>query len=387
MNKQIFLALLGLSMLLPSISQAQSAPFEYSGWIPYWRIDEGIADATANLNKLKEINPFGLSITNDGALYDGSLHLEESRWQELQAAAKAKKIRYIPTIMWSDGEAMHNILSDPFSRGQLVDQIVANVYEYGWSGIDLDFEGKKAETKDYFSAFLRELYPKMGNKWVMCTIEARTPLERRYDNIPDDIEYANDYVEINKYCDRVRIMTYDQQRADLTANRAGTNPYIPIADPKWVESVVTLAKKNIPARKLVIGVATYGYEWDATPLSSGFSYQKLWAFNPKYATDLALKMGLTTQRNRAGEMSFSYIDFMPTTVAPAEVESNPPNSLSSLSPAQSISTLPWSFRVVWWSDAESIRQKVALAKKLGVRGIAIFKIDGGEDPKIWEVLK
>ncbi len=40
-----------------------------------------------------------------------------------------------------------------------------------------------------------------------------------------------------------------------------------------------------------------------------------------------------------------------------------------------------------WPDAASIAQKVALAKQLGVRGIAIFKLDGGEDPNMWSVLK
>jgi spore germination protein YaaH len=46
-----------------------------------------------------------------------------------------------------------------------------------------------------------------------------------------------------------------------------------------------------------------------------------------------------------------------------------------------------SFRMMTWSDAESIRQKVELAKRLGVRGVSVFKIDGGYDPGLWEVLK
>jgi spore germination protein YaaH len=29
---------------------------------------------------------------------------------------------------------------------------------------------------------------------------------------------------------------------------------------------------------------------------------------------------------------------------------------------------------------------VELAKRLGVRGISIFKLDGGQDPDIWNVL-
>jgi len=40
-----------------------------------------------------------------------------------------------------------------------------------------------------------------------------------------------------------------------------------------------------------------------------------------------------------------------------------------------------------WSDAEAIAEKVELARKLGVRGVAVFKFDGGEDPEMWEILK
>ena len=44
-------------------------------------------------------------------------------------------------------------------------------------------------------------------------------------------------------------------------------------------------------------------------------------------------------------------------------------------------------RVMVWSDAAAIEEKVALAERLGLAGIAIFKVDGGEDPELWEMLK
>jgi hypothetical protein len=45
------------------------------------------------------------------------------------------------------------------------------------------------------------------------------------------------------------------------------------------------------------------------------------------------------------------------------------------------------FRLVDWPDAQSIAGKIELAQILGVRGVSIFKLDGGEDQTIWSVLQ
>jgi len=45
------------------------------------------------------------------------------------------------------------------------------------------------------------------------------------------------------------------------------------------------------------------------------------------------------------------------------------------------------FNLLDWSDAQSVTDKIALAKALGVRGVALFEFDGGEDPAIWTVLQ
>ena len=390
--RRVFL-IVALTFALAPMS-ASAAAFEYSGWLPYWREASSTLDVLPHLSQLTEINPFGYIVQPDGTVMD-AMGIADEPWKSLIIAAKAKKVRVIPTVMWSDTEAIHRILSNTESRIKLEDDITALAFNEGFDGIDIDFEGKLAEDKQYFSTFLRGLYQRMGKKWVMCTIESRTPLSSRYLGTPpkDAGIYSNDWVQINKYCDRVRFMTYDQETIDQKLNAAALSaPYVPVADVKWVEKAIRLAMQTIPKHKIVIGIATYGYEWEVTPLTqSGYRYDKLWAFNPRYATELATRIGSKIQRNSAGELSFSYIPQIqlppPPKVDQQLSDTTPiPAPLQSGTPAAVVLATA-SYNIVWWSDAQAIKQKIDLAKRLGVRGVAVFKLDGGEDPLMWQYFK
>jgi len=311
------------------------------------------------------------TVKEDGSLNQAS-SITSQEWVDLHNKAKELNVRFVPTIMWSGADAMHATLSDPAKRAAHIQAIAQEVFRYNLDGIDIDYEGKYAKTRVYFSQFLKELEEAIGyNKWIMCTIESRTPLDSRYsspESIPKDIEYANDFTEINKYCDRVRIMAYDQERVDLKLANANAHPYVPVADVQWVEKTMRLIMQEVSPEKLSIGVPTYGYEWDMFTAFDGSGqtqYSKLWAFNPGYATEVAGKLNLTPVRNSAGEMMLTY---------PASQSPDP------------VIPLPSATRVMTWSDAEAIKAKVDLAKRLGLRGVSVFKIDGGQDPAMYSML-
>jgi len=379
---------------LDKLTPKATGAFETGGWIPYWRAATGTRDAQPHFSQLTTVMPFAYSVRSDGTLSD-TLNINEEPWKSFIASAKAAKVRVIPSIMWGNGDSIHRILSNSATRIALEDEIAKVVKDNGFDGIDIDFEAKKHETINYFSTFLKGLYQRMGDKWVYCTVEARMPLENRYlpgQTIPPDAtDRANDYVEMAKYCDRVEIMAYDQGTIDQRFNAARPAPYAPVADPGWVENLVLLAAQTIPRNKLLIGIPTYGYEYTVTPLASGgYQYQVLWPFNPGYATDIATRLGITPTRNSGGELGFTYD---PARLPPAPTEGNSTatqqHALASTSVAQNPSSQVDSskpFNFVTWSDAQAIADKVALAKRLGVRGIAIFKIDGGEDPGMWNVI-
>ncbi len=373
----------------------KTRPLEISGWIPYWRKASGTADVIPNLQKLTSVMPFGYSLKSDGTLAD-TAKLTEEPWISFVAEAKKNKVLVVPSVMSGSGDLIHEILSDKTKRIALEDEITKIVKDNGFDGIDIDFEAKHSKTIDYFSTFLKGLDMRMGKKVIYCTIEARMPLDHRFSlgaKLPEGAtDYANDYKELNKYCDRVEIMAYDQGRVDVLLNSNQPHPYAPVSDVRWVEALVSMAVKDISKNKIIIGIPTYGYEYKvALTGTSTYSYQLQWPFNLKYATDIATKLGITPTRTGSNEIGFTYNPALLNDVAPTGTDFTLIHTSTSVEIiSSSIEPNPiviQIFNYLSWSDAQAVADKVALARKLGVKGVAVFKFDGGEDQQIWDVLR
>ena len=377
-----------------SIGPKWTGPLEFSGWMPDWRAQQSVDDVTPHLSQLTSVMPFGYKVNFEGQVV-GDFFPTIEPWKSFIAKAKAQGVRVVPSVVIGDGPTNHEVLSNTTKRKALVTELVNIVKANGFDGIDIDFEAKQAQTRPYFSTFLKELYAAMGQKWVYCTIESRSPLNHRYlpgQTIPpDSLDYANDYSAMNKYCDRVEIMAYDQGIVDRLLNSARSAPYAPVADPGWTGAMIELAAQSIEKKKLILGVAAYGYEYKVTPQGGGsFDYQSLWAFNPGYALDVAKKLGITPKRTSANEMGFTY--------DPAKLEGAPTGNGATKTQSKQLqdgatqnlgSQLSGNkpFNYVTWSDAIAIKDKIDQAREYGLRGVAVFSMGGAEDQAMWGILK
>ncbi len=376
-----------------SIGAKWTGPLEFSGWVPDWRAQQGVEDVTPHLSQLKSVMPFGYKVNAQGQVVGDFMPTLEP-WKSFITNAKAAGVRVVPSVVMGDGPTIHAVLSNTTMRIALEDEIANIVKANGFDGIDIDFEAKQAQTRDYFSTFLKGLYARMGDKFVYCTIESRSPLNHRYlagETIPpDSLDYANDYSQMNKYCDRVEIMAYDQGIVDRLLDTARSAPYAPVADPGWTGAMIELIAQSIEKKKLILGVAAYGYEYQVTPKGGGgFDYQMLWAFNPNYATDLAKKLGITPKRTSANEIGFTYdptlLSDTPTGDEKTETQQDPTSGTTQNLGSQVAGSKP--FNYVTWSDAIAIKDKIDQAREYGLRGVAVFSLGGAEDPNMWSILK
>lgn len=331
-----------------------------SGWLPYWKKTEGVDSLETNLNFFDEINPFAYGVDGNGNLQD-TMQIKNAPWQKLRVEANKENVKIIPTIIWADDLAMHKIFSDSKMEDAHIENIMKMLEINDFSGVDIDYEGKNVADKEAFSVFLEKLHQKLQaqKKSLSCTVEARTQ-----DETPKSLvgtramSFANDFSALNNFCDIVRLMAYDQMFQIYRSNIFEKNDSVPLvanADNQWTQSVVDYALRYISADKILLGIPTYGWEFRFAKIDSGYRYTRIKSVSYEEAIEKMKSAGVT-QKRVFGELSFVY-------------------------------TIGDSNHIITYEDAETIRQKIELAKKNKLKGVSFFKLDGLTDPEIFSVIK
>ncbi len=375
-----------VSVFAATSAVSAKTPFHYGVWLPYWQSQSGAQNISQNLSQLDEVSPFSYEIGAGGTLID-DLNIGNGSWTPWFSAVRELGIKIIPTIAWFDGGGIYNMLSNTRTRQAEEDRIAALVKSQNFDGIDIDFESMTEATRSYYSLFIEGLAMRLHpqKKMLTCTVIARTPPAELYQTIPNNIVYPENYPLLNQYCDEVRVMAYDQDTIDLTLNssKGNGNFYAPVADPAWVASVLKETLQWISPKKVMLGVPTYGYEYEVSWTSGVTTYQRVRAFDFMTAMDRADSLGIQPTRNNADELGFTYTSSTYIAEPPILVSTvwSAQPALLANPPANATTTF-----FVTFPDSQSILDEINLAKKDGLRGVMLFKADGDIDPMTWQYM-
>jgi spore germination protein YaaH len=301
--------------------------------------EKGWNDLTFGFPSLKKLYkdisvlmPYWYTVNTDGSLKVSAVGLEP---EVIKFMREHPEIKLLPLV--NKDPSSQVVLTDPTTRKTAVDNIVKTVKENNFNGVNIDFELLPANNRDDLTVFIRDLAQQLHSQNKMVSASVMPKLDGL-----EEIGAAYDYGALGKLCDFVTIMTYDKHSAG--SKPGSVSPY------KWVEKNIKEALKYIPADKLVVCIGAYGYDWPVPTVGE-----------TKY-----IGMREAQQRADSHKAKVRWDD-----------------------ESQSAFFFYWDGGVkheVWFENGFSITRKVRLAKKYGIRGVAIWRM-GFEDEQYWVKLR
>lgn len=252
----------------------------------------------------------------------------------LESEAKERNIPIAPVLTdESDSVRVQRLLNNKEIQNKFIDDLVAEAKNNNFSGWSLDIENLKSSDRQAFSQFIKNAYTKLhANDLKLYVIVYAKEEGEKYDPA-----LAHDYKTLARYADEIQIMAYNYNN-DLT----GPGGQAPL---DWYRKVLGNAVKTIPREKILIGLSTHGYDWNGDEVT-GLTYPEV--------------IELLKKNN-------------------AQAIYNPQQSAQVAKFTDAKGTM----HEVWFEDAETVTEKMKIARdEFGINKFAFWRTSA-EDPMLW----
>lgn len=329
-------------------------------------VTDGQASVLANLDYIDEVCPswYAPAFAADGTV---TMQPQATAVEDLDfiAACHAAGVatrpviaNYYPGVTASgndwDWGPVSTVLNNSTLRDTLIDNIVDLVVTKGFSGIDVDFEHPnrvgatntntsefKSADRDVFADFIELLAAALHA--VDRTVAVTWPAKQSLSN-----QDAWDHYRLGQAADQCRIMIYDDYGY-------GTTPFPP-GGIAWWEAAASFTAGQIPAEKLVLGAANYGFIWTK---ATGAAWDSTTTANPVDTVWTELQTifaGVTeTLSTEDGMRKATWVDGA-------------------------------NDKLAYYEDASTLAAKAAVAKKFNAAGIHYWRA-GHEDPASYSTVE
>ena len=297
----------------------------YVNWSPssFTSLEQNIARLNMVLPEWFFLDPDADTLT---------VHIDQKA-QEVMAKAGVKVLPLLTNNIKGvfRGDIVHRILNSPEKRDRLINDIIKFLEFYKLDGINIDFEDLLEKKNEVLVQFQKSLYEKMHAKGLLVSQDV-TPFNQDYN-----------FKELSNYNDYIILMAYDQYSD-------GTGPG-PICHQKWIEGAVDDAVKKIPADKIILAVAGFGYDWKMNENDKVVS-----------VIPVSYQEALTTALSYDGKIIFDndsynlHYSYDGDDGAPHKVQ---------------------------FTDAATTFNSMRFAEESGLSGVALWRL-GNEDTRMWD---
>ncbi|MEY9838143.1 glycosyl hydrolase family 18 protein [Streptacidiphilus sp. EB103A] len=276
----------------------------------------------ASASALGQVGVDGVNVTADGASVtapSAAATAQLARAHALGLPAEFLFGNFSQSLGDFDENAANLLLTNQANIDNVVASLTAAVTAQGWDGVTVDIESLQARDTAGLTNFVTALKQALpAGKTLSIDVTNGT-------SAADFAANGNDLAALGQAVDRLVVMSYDE-------HGTGSGPG-PVGELSWQQQGLDVILGQVPAAKVDLGVAGYGYSW--APGGTGVQV------SDQGARDLVTAAGVTAQFDTAaGEWT---------------------------------ATLP-DGTVLWWSDAQSLGLRRTLAANAGIHGLAVWDL-------------
>nr|NNM89487.1 hypothetical protein [Bacilli bacterium] len=256
-------------------------------------------------------------------------------WQQLEQTSIAPFMvlaNYNNVTHQADPAIVDQMLTTPGRPTALINEITAIARKEKLRGVTVDFENILPKDRVPYVNFMQALHAQLSANGITTMV----CLPERDQSAPQS---PYDYAGLSSHADLVMLITYDEH---VPGGKPGT-----IAALFNDQRVIQYALTQIPANKLLLGVADYGYDWSAGT-------------------------GVEVSMQQAKSLASSYH---------ATITIDP----SSQTPTFQYTDASGVKHTVWFENGQSLTYVDQLVNTFALRGIAVWHL-GAEDTSFWHAL-
>jgi chitinase len=333
---------------------------EVFGFLPYWTMGDGMADAL-RYDHLSTIALFGIGIRKDGTLNTKSAGYRAYTGptaSTITDRAHAKGVRVVPTFQLFDKgklPTMTAFLGDPAAQKRFIKAAIALMKTRHADGAVLDFEPFPDRLTAPFTAFASDF------RHAIRAVDPAAHLTVALHQAASDSQIA----AVAGVVDRIFAMAYDYHWIGSPVAGAVAPLDGPGGD---VRTTLTRFVEGAGRAKVILGVPYFGYDWPVAFKGPGAIVS-------------------TPVKDAGGAWSIGYaaaVDFLEKHEK-LKAEWDPVASSPYFTYRDSKKD---TYRQVWYEDRRSLAAKYALARDADVVGVGIWALgmDRGTD-ELWSLLR